>query len=103
MTINKIQLQIDLFQNLITNSRDKITEGHFVDISKLNININYLCTQIKTQHVNLSNTEKDTLAVSIETMLSDFNSLEKALNNQSSNLSAETKTWPKTVTQAYQN
>jgi hypothetical protein len=43
------------------------------------------------------------LIVSVETLLSDFDSLAKALDNQHTGLSAETESWPNTAIAAYQN
>ena len=103
MTIKKIQQKIDLFKDLITKSRATIIEGHFIDISKLQENAKYLFNQIKSQHGNLSSTEMNVLIVSVETLLSDFDSLAKALDNQHTGLSAETESWPNTAIAAYQN
>ena len=103
MTIKKIQQQIVLFKDLITKSRAIIIEGHFVDISKLDANANYLFNQIKGQHGNLSNAEMNILITSVETLLSDFDSLEKVLDNQYSGLSAKTEARPNTAIAAYQN
>ena len=103
MSVKKIQQKIDLFRELITKSRAIIIEGHFVDISKLDANANYLFNQIKGQHGNISNTEMNVLIVSVETLLSDFDSLAKALDNQHTGLSAETESWPNTAIAAYQN
>ena len=103
MTIKKIQQQIVLFKDLITKSRAIIVEGHFINISKLEANANYLFNQINGQHGNLSNTEMNVLIVSVETLLSDFDSLAEALDNQHTGLSAETESWPNTAIAAYQN
>jgi hypothetical protein len=103
MTIKKIQLEIELFQDLITKSRTMIAEGHFVDISKLDTNANHMFSQIKCQYRNLSNIEIDILTVSVETLLCDFDRLAKELNNQYTSLSTETKIWPNTAIAAYQN
>jgi hypothetical protein len=103
MTIKKIQKQIDLFKELITKSRAIIIKGHFVDISNLDTKANYLFNQIKGQHGNLSNAEMNVIIASVENLLSDFDTLAKALDNQYSGLSAETEAWPNTAIAAYQN
>ena len=103
MSVKKIQQKIDLFRELITKSRAIMIEGHFVDISKLDMNANYLSNQIMDQFGNLSNTEIDVVTVSIKTLLSDFDSLEKVLDNQYSGLSAKTEARPNTAIAAYQN
>ena len=103
MIIKEIQKQVDTFRDLIAKSRITITEGHFVDISQLDSNVNFLFEKIKSQYGNLSNTEIDSLRISVETLLSDFDNLAKALDNQFSSLTKETKVWPNTAIAAYQN
>ena len=103
MTFREIQQQLDLFQDLIVNSHAIITDGHFVDISQLNTNANHFFDQINDNCSSLSNSETMLLSASVETLLSHFDKLQDALDNQHISLSTKTKVSPNTVIAAYQN
>ena len=103
MTDRKIQQQVEIFQDLITRSRAVINDGHFVDVSELEANASYLFSQFESQCGNFQNTEVDKLIVTVETLLSDLNSLEEEVKTQHNNLITETKVSPNTATAAYRS
>ena len=103
MTFKEIQQQVGLLQNLIVKSRAIIVNGHFVDVSHLDANANYLFSQIKDQCSSLSKSEMILLSASVETLLSHFDKLKDALDSQHTSLSSEAKVSPNTVIAAYQN
>ena len=103
MTFKEIQLQVDLFEDLIVKSHAILTDGHFVDISHLDANANYLFDQINCLNRSLSNTEIKLLSTSIDNLLKHFDKLAQALDEQHISLSTKTKVSPNTVIAAYQN
>ena len=103
MTNRKIQQQVDIFQDLITTSRTVINDGHFVDVSELEASASYLFSQFESQCGNFQNSEVDKLIITVETLLSDLNSLAKEIKTQHNNLIIETKVSPNTATAAYQS
>ena len=103
MTDRKIQQQLDIFQDLIATSRAVINDGHFVDVSELDASASHLFSQFESQCGNFQNFEVDKLIVTVETLLSDLNSLAKEVKTQHNNLITETKVSPNTATTAYQS
>ena len=103
MTNREIQQQLDTLQDLITTSRAVINDGHFVEVSELEASASYLFSQFESQCGNFQNFKVDKLIVTVETLLSDLNSLAKEVKTQHNNLITETKVSPDTATTAYQS
>lgn len=103
MTTREIQQQVDTIQDLITNSRAVIAEGHFIDVSKLEASASYLFSQVESRCDNFLKTDVDKLIVTVETLLSDLDSLAKEIDNQHNSLITGTKVSSNTATAAYQS
>ena len=103
MIIKEIKECLLNLQNLITTSRDIITQGHFVDITELEkLVISFFCDIEK--HLNtLSNTDVCEIKAAVNLLLSDLAQLQKELISQQNSLHAESKVFPHAAITAYQN
>jgi hypothetical protein len=90
-------------QNLITTSRDIITQGHFVDITELEKLVTCFFCDIERHHNTLSSTDVCDLKTAVNLLLSDLAQLHKELKSQHNSLHAESKVFPHAAIAAYQN